>query len=207
MSKGDRIRELLVEGKKYHAICNEVKVALSTVAYHAKIIGLQKHSFNRVTHDWVEIQKYYDDGHTVREITEKFGADHSTVHAARKRGEFIPELNRAVRQAALKRTQKENPRYKTTSLIENSEITQASLRKIIKNNDLIPYYCSNKACGLHKKEPIWAGRSIVLHLDHINGIRNDNRLVNLRYLCPNCHSQTSTYCGRNKRLTKNQPYL
>lgn len=37
-----------------------------------------------------------------------------------------------------------------------------------------------------------------LHIDHINGICNDNRLENLRFLCPNCHSQTDTYSGKNK---------
>ncbi|MGH7660947.1 MAG: HNH endonuclease [Vulcanimicrobiaceae bacterium] len=39
----------------------------------------------------------------------------------------------------------------------------------------------------------------MLHIDHLNGANNDHRLENLRLLCPNCHSQTSTYCGRNKR--------
>lgn len=45
----------------------------------------------------------------------------------------------------------------------------------------------------------WQGSKLSLHLDHINGIPNDNRLENLRLLCPNCHSQTDTYCGRNKK--------
>jgi hypothetical protein len=44
----------------------------------------------------------------------------------------------------------------------------------------------------------WNGRPIPLELDHINGRRDDNRLTNLRVLCPNCHAQTSTYRGRNK---------
>jgi len=44
----------------------------------------------------------------------------------------------------------------------------------------------------------WRGRSLVLHLDHINGINNDNRLTNLRFLCPNCHSQTDTYGNRRR---------
>lgn len=48
-------------------------------------------------------------------------------------------------------------------------------------------------CGLKKQ---WQGKAISLQLDHINGIPNDNRLENLRFLCPNCHSQTETFAGR-----------
>ena len=43
-------------------------------------------------------------------------------------------------------------------------------------------------------------KRLVLELDHINGISNDNRIGNLRLLCPNCHSQTKTYSGRNVKL-------
>ncbi|MGC9992491.1 MAG: HNH endonuclease [Candidatus Cybelea sp.] len=56
------------------------------------------------------------------------------------------------------------------------------------------------SCGLKD----WHGRPLSLHLDHINGVRNDNRLENLRMLCPNCHSQTPTYGGRNTRLRRLQ---
>ena len=55
-----------------------------------------------------------------------------------------------------------------------------------------PYRCA--WCDLVE----WRGQPLVLHLDHINGIHNDNRLVNLRWLCPNCHSQTDTYCNRRR---------
>jgi 5-methylcytosine-specific restriction endonuclease McrA len=52
------------------------------------------------------------------------------------------------------------------------------------------YACA--ICGISD----WCGTPLVLHLDHINGIHNDHRRENLRLLCPNCHSQTDTYCNR-----------
>jgi 5-methylcytosine-specific restriction endonuclease McrA len=53
-------------------------------------------------------------------------------------------------------------------------------------------------CGISR----WRGQPLSLHLDHLNGIRNDNRLENLRILCPNCHSQTGTYCKRNAKAAR-----
>ena len=51
-------------------------------------------------------------------------------------------------------------------------------------------------CGI---TDTWNGKPITLQLDHINGINNDHRIENLRILCPNCHSQTETWCGRGKK--------
>lgn len=53
--------------------------------------------------------------------------------------------------------------------------------------------------SLQHIEPVWNNKALCLELDHINGDSGDNRQENLRFLCPNCHSQTITYCGRNKK--------
>lgn len=77
-------------------------------------------------------------------------------------------------------------------LVENCIHGRASLRKLIVSNNLLPYEC--RECKLSNK---WNNKNLVLQLDHINGINNDNRIENLRFLCPNCHSQTTTYSGKN----------
>jgi|SaaInlLV_10m_DNA_4_1040232.scaffolds.fasta_scaffold05059_5 transposase-like protein len=54
-------------------------------------------------------------------------------------------------------------------------------------------------CAMCGMPPLWKGAYLGLRLDHINGNRTDNRIGNLRMVCPNCDSQLPTYCGRNKR--------
>lgn len=74
----------------------------------------------------------------------------------------------------------------------NSKHQRRVLRTHIIKNRLLPYKCA--ICGITE----WQGKPISLELDHINGINNDNRLENLRFLCPNCHSQTPTYGSKNQ---------
>ncbi len=73
-------------------------------------------------------------------------------------------------------------------LTTNSRIDQGSLKKLIRSEGLLEYSC--KECG---NRGIHQGKELKLQLDHENGIKNDNRLSNLRWLCPNCHTQTPTY--------------
>lgn len=79
-------------------------------------------------------------------------------------------------------------------LVEDSSyVSTASLKSRLVNAGLLIKKCYR--CGLTE----WLGEPIVLQLEHKNGVRRDNRIENLCLLCPNCHSQTSTYAGRNVR--------
>ena len=80
-------------------------------------------------------------------------------------------------------------------LVENSSYANTSyLKKRILDEHLLEYKCQE--CG---NSGVWNNKKLKLHLDHINGVNNDHRIENLRFLCPNCHSQTPTYSGKNKK--------
>lgn len=85
--------------------------------------------------------------------------------------------------------------YTTDELFaEGSKKKRSTVRKRILRDNLIPYECA--FCGNTGE---WMGHPMALELDHINGVANDHRLENLRFLCPNCHATTDTYCGRNMK--------
>ena len=101
-------------------------------------------------------------------------------------------------KSAVIKTNKLNNVKKEDILKENCKHQRTVLRRYIIKNNLIPYKCA--ICGCTE----WQGKTLSLELDHINGVNNDNRLENLRFLCPNCHSQTSTYGSRNQQLNSSE---
>ena len=78
-------------------------------------------------------------------------------------------------------------------LILNSPhpLFSARIKRLIKEELL-----QNK-CQICKSNPVWQNKSLTLRLDHKNGNHNDNRIENLRFICPNCDSQLPTYGSKN----------
>lgn len=107
----------------------------------------------------------------------------------------IAELDCSIEHFGSKKVQSSNAKYTLDEiLIENSTYANISRLKLrLINEGRLEYKCA--FCG-NKGE--WLGQKLSLQLDHINGKNNDHRIENLRFLCPNCHSITPTYAGKNK---------
>ena len=83
-------------------------------------------------------------------------------------------------------------------LVENSCYSNMStLKQRLVKEGLKEYKCEK--CGITS----WMGNDISLQIHHINGVHNDNRIENIQFLCPNCHSQTENYSGKNSNRENN----
>ena len=133
----------------------------------------------RRRYDWALIQAFYDDGHSYYECMARFGFNPMSWYKARKRGEIRTRpLGKPIAELLL------------TSKSRNAIKSRLLRAGLLQNR------C--QACGISE----WRGKPLSVHVDHINGVRDDHRLENLRMLCPNCHSQTDTYSGKNVRRRK-----
>lgn len=135
---------------------------------------------------WRDLKAVVAKSHNVCEVLRKLeiaphGSNHQRVRdEIRKRGLDISHFEKTRKLSAVQ-------------LIRNSRNTRQSVRRKVIRENLLEYKCSQ--CGLRE----WQGQELSLQLDHVNGETTDNRLENLRFLCPNCHSLTSTWGPKNRK--------
>lgn len=176
MRKRSQIIEMLYDGRSYRDIEKEVRCNRATISYHAKRIGLSKGRIAR--YDWNAVQSYHDAGNGVRACIKQFGFSKASWHNAVKSGKL------QVRDWRIPLDE---------LLVVGRQRSRGHIKQRLLNMGLLQPNCYE--CGLAE----WRGEPLSLQLDHINGDKHDWRLDNLRLLCPNCHSQTDTYGGKNKK--------
>ena len=175
MDKKEEIISLLQQGMSYNEIAKKVGCNKSTISFHAQKMKMSRNQTPQ--YDWQEIQKYHDAGHGMRECQKNFGFANSTWSKAIERGDIKPNDHIIPLEVLLVSDRHKTARYH----LKNRLLRVGVLKR----------ECA--ICGITE----WQGKPLAFDLDHINGINNDNRLENLRILCPNCHSQTETHAGKN----------
>lgn len=172
-----RVAELLSSGLTQAEVSDRLCVSRATVCFHARALGLAARSEFARRYDWDAISVFYEEGHSARATMEHFGFSRTAWADAIKRGVIVPR-----------------PRtLSTVSILESGlRFNRYHLKSRLLREGLKHARCED--CGIER----WRGKPVVLELHHINGDGRDNRLENLRLLCPNCHSQTDSWGGRNK---------
>lgn len=176
-----KIVEMLRDGRSYNEITTVIGCSKATISYHAKRLGLSKGRLGS-PYDWAAIAAHYAKGFSLVECIQEFGFSRGAWNCAVKAGRVKARPNLVPLKVYLVKG-----RMKTAG---------NSLKKRLINEGILKPQCS--ICRISD----WLGKRLSLQIDHINGDKHDNRLVNLRLLCPNCHSQTDTWGARNIRRTK-----
>lgn len=177
--KRELVRALLTQGLSYGQISQRLGMTKSTVAYHARRLGIPADDKASRRYDWAAIQLAYDAGLTVRECAARFGFCLASWTAAVQRGAIRPRPVEMPLEQLL--------------VVGRSQTQRGHLKGRLVRAGLKENRCER--CGLTE----WRGRPLEMQLHHVNGDGSDNRLANLEFLCPNCHAQTENWGGRNCR--------
>lgn len=146
-----------------------------------------------------ELEKLVNECSSLREILTKQGKSISgaAIEVLKKKLEAYEISYHFLNQNV-------NPTTKRTGKLPLSEILKEN--RPYKSSDLkkrlIEEGLKEDKCEICGQLPEWNGKELILQLDHINGDHNDNRLENLRILCPNCHTQTETFGNKRRKEIK-----
>ena len=153
----------------------------------SKVYSISDHEFIKL----VEKSKAYVD------ILRSLGLSTKGGNSSKTLKRRIAELNIDIShfEKEYERAQSKTRTDMSLILVENSTyLNIARLKLRLVKEGYLKY-----ECAICNNDGLWNGKPLSLQLDHINGINNDHRIENLRFLCPNCHAQTDTFSGRNNK--------
>ncbi len=194
------LEKLLNEGISLRKVGERLGCSLSTIRYWTTKYGLKsKHTqiINGVLYDREKVVAAVRNNVTVSGFLKEMGLDpRGSNYRSAKRAFARFEINTShfIGSAARKGKSVGGGCRPLTAVLVDGGKTEShqTLKKRLLRENLLENKCYECEMG-----PEWRGKVLVLRLDHINGKPTDYRLENLRLLCPNCDSQTDTYCGRN----------
>jgi hypothetical protein len=134
-----------------------------------------------------------DKSNSIRDVLKHFGLDDGSYRTFYKRVKGDNISLEGLKNNWNKRL-RHNELPNENVFTQNSSYSRHSIKRKILKYKLLPYIC--KKCN---NNGTWNNKNLSLQLEHINGINDDNRLENLCFLCPNCHSQTETFAGKKKK--------
>ncbi len=170
------VERLLDDGFGIAEIAERLRISKSTVCYHARRFGIPPQTQFGKRFNWDEIRRIYESGVSLRECRRRFGFSQQAWRDAVARGDVDPR-DRVIPIEEL--------------LVVGRGTSRAHLKRRLLQAGLKKNRCER--CGIST----WRGLPLNSQLHHKNGDGSDNRLENIIFLCPNCHSQTDTYGGRN----------
>lgn len=180
MTMREQVAALHAQGMGTKRIAEILGITKASVSYHKKMLGVLHDRHDNI--DWASVAADVEQGMKRKAILVKYKIGSQRLTNAIDKG-LVPSRAKAKFDPAI-------------HLAEHSPFNRGTIKRYLLEQGLL-----ENTCALCPQGPEWNGKPLVLALDHENGISNDNRLSNLRLLCPNCHSQTETFAGRNTRKT------
>jgi 5-methylcytosine-specific restriction endonuclease McrA len=126
---------------------------------------------------------------SMAEVVRRLGLNKSSTTYATLKKDFA---HHNIQPQFKKRSRNTIPYTFEEMFCENSTCDRSTLRNRIIKEEIFKYECSE--CGIID----WNTKPLTMQLDHIDGNPHNHKLDNLRMICPNCHGQTETWCGKNK---------
>jgi hypothetical protein len=191
--KKEKLKKYCDLGLSSRAIADRESVSQSTIRY-----WLDKHSLK--TNGWfnyeeIELRRIVNESKSRNEVLSKLNRNNSSgAYKSLNRAftMFNIDISHFRNQNEISKHTHMNKKLNNNELfIENSKTSRAAIKRRIIDDNLLNYVCFKCNQG-----NLWNGEKLVLILDHINGINNDNRIENLRFVCPNCNSQLATHCRK-----------